>query len=149
MQDKSSESLSEGQAAQRYTYEAIQRLAETQFKILQRLADVQREQFSQALEAARDQLRLVSQVRDPREFASAQAHLVQGYGQQYMDRVNEAVSVISTAWEEYGDQLGKSMNTAANAARSAMDTTTRGAEEAADNATAKSTRKGASSKKST
>jgi hypothetical protein len=65
---------------------------------------VQREQFSRALEAAHDQLRLVSQVRDPREFASAQAHLVQGYGQQYVDSVNEAVDVISSAWEDYGNQ---------------------------------------------
>ena len=110
MQDKSSEVLGEAQTTNRYMYQAVQGLAETQFKILQRLADVQREQFSRALEAARDQLRLVSQVRDPREFASAQAHLVQGYGQQYVDSVNEAVGVISSAWEDYGNQLEKSIN---------------------------------------
>jgi predicted nucleic acid-binding protein len=146
MRDKGSEFLNEAEDANRSMYATIQALAETQFKILQRLADVQREQFRQALEAARDQLRLISQVRDPQEFASAQAELVKGYGQQYMDSINEAVNIMSGAWKQYGEQLEKGLTSGADVFRRMADTATRGAEEATSRA-AKTTEKAAPSSK--
>ncbi len=143
-----SQVMGDAQEAGRSMYEAIQGLAETQFKILQQLANVQREQFNQALEAARDQMRLISQMRDPREFASAQADLVKGYGQKYLDSVNEAVSIVSDAWEQYGDQVGKNMQTATDALQRAGQDTMRQTEQAAGSATS-GTKRATSTKKST
>jgi predicted nucleic acid-binding protein len=147
MRDKGSDILNEAEDANRNMYATIQALAETQFKILQRLADVQREQFRQALEAARDQLRLISQVRDPQDFATAQAELVKSYGQQYLDSVNEAMNIMSGAWQQYGEQLEKGLASGADVFRRMTDTATRGAEEASSRA-AKTTEKAASSKRS-
>jgi len=148
MPDKGSEFVNEAQAANRSALESIQGLAETQFKILQRLADVQREQFHQAVAAAREQLRLISQVKDPREYASAQAQLVQNYSQEYLKSMNDAVGIMSSAWEEYAKQMEKSAKSAADTVRKAVDTTIRGAGEAADRASQSAT-KGSASKKST
>jgi hypothetical protein len=64
-----------------------------------------------------------------------------------VDSVNEAVDAMPSAWEDYGNQLEKSINAATDAARQAVDTTTRGAEETADSA-ARGTKKIVSSKKS-
>jgi hypothetical protein len=141
MASKSSRVAGEAQEVSRSVYEAVQALAETQINVLQQLANIQRDQFTQALETARDQLRLVSQMRDPRAFASAQADLLKDYGQKYLTSVDEAVRIITTAWEEYGDQLGKSMKTATDAFQRAAETAAQGTEEAVRSATA-STRKG-------
>jgi len=139
MQVKSS---NEAQDAHRAMSGAIQGLAETQLSMLQRLADVQCRQFNQAVEAAREQLRLISQAKDPQAFTSAQANLVETYGQQYLNSVNEATGIISRAWEDYRSQLEKSMGTAADLAQRAAGITTAGIEEASG-----TTRKGASSKR--
>jgi hypothetical protein len=48
----------------------VQRLAGAHYKVSQQLAEVQREQFNPTLEAARNQLQLIGQKRDPEEFAS-------------------------------------------------------------------------------
>ncbi|MGH8503401.1 MAG: phasin family protein [Gammaproteobacteria bacterium] len=147
MRDKGSEFVKEAQEANRSALESIQGLAETQFKILQRLADVQREQFQQAVAAAREQLRLISQVKDPREYASAQAKLVQNYGQEYLKSMNDAVGIMSSAWEAYVKQMEKSVKSAADTFRKAADTTTRGAQKPAGRASQRAT-KGSASKKS-
>jgi hypothetical protein len=146
MADESSQFAGESQEAGRPLYEAMQGLAETQFKILQQLANIQRDQFNQALEAARDQLQLISQMRDPRGFAAAQADLLKGYSEKYLDSVNEAVDIVTQAWEEYGKQVEKSMKTATDAVQRAAQTATRGSQEAMSSAT-ESTKK-ASPKKS-
>jgi hypothetical protein len=138
MQEKGSEFLGEAQQANQATFEAIQGLAETHFKLLQKLADFQRQQFNRALEAARDQLRLVTQAKDPRAWADAQANLVQSYGQRYIERANEAAGLMSTAWQEYQDQFQKAMSAVAGTVRDSADTARRGTQT-----------KGAASKKST
>jgi hypothetical protein len=145
MQDKRSEFLDETKRANRATFDAVQKLAETHFKLLQNLADVQREQFDRALEAAREQLQLVCQAKDPREFASAQANLLQNYGQRYVQSVNEALTLMSGAWQEYQDQFKKSMSTAADTIGKTAETATRGAQGAAGGA-AQSTKTTASKK---
>jgi hypothetical protein len=50
-----------------------------QVNIPQRLTQVQQDVFSQAFEAAGEQLQLVGQVRDRYEFASAQSDLAKRF----------------------------------------------------------------------
>jgi phasin family protein len=82
-----------------------------QMNVFQRLSEVQQKAFNQAVEATKTQLQLLSLAPDPREFASAQADLVKEYGQRYADCTNQAIEVMLQAWEEYGDRLGKNVNT--------------------------------------
>ncbi|MGH8503945.1 MAG: phasin family protein [Gammaproteobacteria bacterium] len=100
--------VNQAQDVNRSIQEAIQGLTGTQFNVMQRLGDVQRGMFSQAVEAANEQLQVLARVRDPRDFASAQADLVKSYGQKYVESVNEAVDIVAEAWQEYGDRLEKS-----------------------------------------
>ncbi|MDQ3773158.1 MAG: phasin family protein [Pseudomonadota bacterium] len=105
MSDDGSQFVKQAQEANRSMSEAMRGLAGTQLKVMQQLAGVQREQFSQAVEAARNQMQLIGQKREPHELASTQADLVRQYGQQYVDSVNKAVIIVSEALEEYGEQL--------------------------------------------
>ena len=49
MQDQTSDIVGEAQALSHAGFQAIQGLAEMQFKLLQQLGDMQREQFNRAL----------------------------------------------------------------------------------------------------
>jgi hypothetical protein len=147
VQDNILQFVNQTQEVNRCVYDAIEAGARTHFKTMQRLADVQRDVFNQAFGAAGDQLQLVSQFRDPREFASAQANLIKGYGQMYVDCVNEAVDIVSEAWDEYGDQLEQSIHTARDKAQQATHAATQAIKEATNTAT-ESTKRAASSKKS-
>jgi phasin family protein len=92
-------------------------LAETQVNSVQRLGSVQQDLLGQAVEATNDQLQLIGRVRDPRGFASAQADLAKRHGQRYVETVKQAIDVVADAWQEYGDRIEKTMNTATGKAR--------------------------------
>jgi hypothetical protein len=145
MQDKTSDFVGEAQELSRSWVQAIQGLAEMQFKLLQQLGDMQREQFNRALTAAQDQLKIISQTRDPREFATAQTNLVQNYGQQYVRGIYEAATMMSRTWEDYTAQLQQGVSTAAATMQKATDTATRATQEAMD----RSTQSATSTKRST
>jgi hypothetical protein len=119
MADTTAQFVNDAQEATRSIYGAFQALGETQVDILQRLGAVQQNVLSQAAEAANDQLQVVSRVRDPREFASAQAGLVKTHGQRYVDSVKQAVDIVAEAWEAYGDRLEQSANAVTNKAKQA------------------------------
>jgi phasin family protein len=93
------------------TIGSLHDLMVVQMNVFQRLSEVQQKAFDQAVEATKAQLQLLSLAPDPREFASAQADLVKEYGQRYVDCTNQAIEVTLLAWEEYGDRLGKNVNT--------------------------------------
>lgn len=93
------------------TIGSLHDLMVVQMNVFQRLSEVQQKAFDQAVEATKAQLQLLSLAPDPREFASAQADLVKEYGQRYADCTNQAIEVMLQAWEEYGDRLGKNVNT--------------------------------------
>ncbi len=139
MQDQTSDIVGEAQALSHAGFQAIQGLAEMQFKLLQRLGDMQREQFNRALMAAQDQLRLVSQAKDPSEWATAEATLAHTYGQQYIGSINEAATMMSKAWEEYAGQLQQNVGTATATMQKAVGTATRATQEAMDRATQSAT----------
>jgi hypothetical protein len=104
-------------------YDAMQGITGVQLNILQRLAQVQQDVVNQAVEATNDQFHLISQIRDPREFASAQSDLAKRHGQRYVDIVKQAVDIIAEGWQEYGDRLEKAATTAtSNAQRAARKT---------------------------
>ncbi|MGH8504309.1 MAG: phasin family protein [Gammaproteobacteria bacterium] len=105
MSNQSSQFFNQAKDAGQSAQEALQGVAETQFKILQQLGDVQRKVLGQAAEATRTQLQLMSKMNNPREFATAQADLIKEYGQKYVDSINETVRVMSQAWEEYGGRV--------------------------------------------
>jgi gas vesicle protein len=111
MADNTAQFANQAQDVTRPMYEAIQGIAETQINIFQKLAGVSVTQYNQAIEAAKDQLQLISRVRDPREFASAQADLVKNHGQRYVDSVKEGVDIVVEAWQQYGDRLEQSAST--------------------------------------
>jgi gas vesicle protein len=111
MADNTTQSANQAQDVTRSMYEAIQGIAATQVNIFQKLAGVSVNQYNQAVEAANDQVQLISRVRDPREFASAQADLVKNHGQRYVDSVKEGVDIVVEAWQQYGDRLEKSTST--------------------------------------
>jgi phasin family protein len=119
MADKTSQFTNTAQEATRSMVEAMQGIAGMQSSILQRLVEVQQNIVKQASEAANEQLQLISRVRDPREFATAQADLVKRHGQLYVEQLKKTVDVIAGVWEEYGDQLAKSANTVTDKAPSA------------------------------
>lgn len=119
MADNTVQFANEAQDVARSVYGTVQGIAETQFNIMQRLAGVQQELFNQAYEATNDQLQLISRIKDPQEYASAQADLAKSHGQRYVNSVNKAVDIVVEAWQECGDRLEHTMNTAAGKARSA------------------------------
>ncbi|MBA2409076.1 MAG: phasin family protein [Gammaproteobacteria bacterium] len=110
MADNTAQFANQAQDVNRSISDAIQGLTGTQFNIMQRLGDVQRNMFSQAVEAANEQMQVLARIREPREFATAQADLVKSYGQKYVESVNEAVDIVVEGWQEYGDKLEKSVN---------------------------------------
>jgi hypothetical protein len=115
--------VNEAQEATRSVYDTIQGIAGVQVNIVQRLAQVQQDVFNQAFQAAGDQLQLISQIRDPREFASAQRDLAKRYGQRYVDSVKQAVDIIVEGWQEYGDRVEKAATTATSKAQRAAKKT--------------------------
>jgi hypothetical protein len=119
MADDPTQFANQAQEATRTMVEAMQALAGMQSNILQRLSEVQQGLLKQGSEAANEQLQLLSRVREPREFASAQAELVKRHGQLYADQVKKTTDVIAEAWQEYGQRLEKSANTVTDKAPSA------------------------------
>jgi hypothetical protein len=119
MADDPTQFANQAQEATRTMVEAMQALAGMQSNILQRLSEVQQGLLKQGAEAANEQLQLLSRVREPREFASAQAELVKRHGQLYADQVKKTTDVIAEAWQEYGQRLEKSANTITDKAPSA------------------------------
>ena len=119
MADDPTQFANQAQEATRTMVEAMQALAGMQSNILQQLSEIQQGLFKQGAEAANEQLQLLARVREPREFASAQAELVKRHGQLYADQVKKTTDVIAEAWQEYGQRLEKSANTATDKAPSA------------------------------
>jgi hypothetical protein len=119
MADDPTQFANQAQEATRTMVEAMQGIAGMQANMLQRLNEVQQGLFKQGAEAANEQLQLLSRVREPREFASAQAELVKRHGQLYADQVKKTTDVIAEAWQEYGQRLEKSANTVTDKAPSA------------------------------
>lgn len=117
MADNTRQFVNEAQDATRSMYQAMQGITSVQFSIMQRLGDIGRDQFNQAVQVANDQLQLVGKMRDPREFASAQADLVKRHGQRYVDSIKESVGIVAEAWQEYGDRLENGIDTATDKAR--------------------------------
>jgi hypothetical protein len=119
MADDPTQFANQAQEATRTMVEAMQALAGMQSNILQQLSEIQQGLFKQGSEAANEQLQLLARVREPREFASAQAELVKRHGQLYADQVKKTTDVIAEAWQEYGQRLEKSANTVTDKAPSA------------------------------
>jgi hypothetical protein len=119
MADDPTQFANQAQEATRTMVEAMQALAGMQSNILQQLSEVQQGLFKQGSEAANEQLQLLARVREPREFAAAQAELVKRHGQLYADQVKKTTDVIAEAWQEYGQRLEKSANTVTDKAPSA------------------------------
>jgi hypothetical protein len=109
----------QAQEATRTMVEAMQGIAGMQAQMLQQLSEIQQGLFKQGAEAANEQLQLLSRVREPREFAAAQAELVKRHGQLYADQVKKTTDVIAEAWQEYGQRLAKSADTVTDKAPSA------------------------------
>ncbi len=110
---------SKAQQAAGSMLDAMQGLASIQTSMLQRLSEVQQDLLRQAAAAANEQLQLLGRVKDPREFASAQADLIKRHGQLYTEQLKAATQVIASAWEEFGTRLEKSANTVTDKAQSA------------------------------
>jgi len=119
MTDNTTQLVNQAQDATRSMHQTIQDLMGVQMNVFQRLGEVQQKAFSQAVEATSAQFELLSRTRDPREFASAQADLVQEYGQRYVDCANQAIDITVQAWQEYGDRLEKTVNTVGDKAQRA------------------------------
>jgi hypothetical protein len=119
MADDPTQFANQAQEATRTMVEAMQGIAGMQANMLQRLSEVQQGLFKQGSEAANEQLQLLARVREPREFAAAQAELVKRHGQLYADQVKKTTDVIAEAWQEYGQRLEKSANTVTDKAPSA------------------------------
>jgi hypothetical protein len=119
MADTTTQFANDAQDMTRSIYGALQGMAETHFNICQKLASIGTNQLNQVVELTHEQLQLISRVRDPREYAFAQAELVKTYGQRYVDSVKQAIDITAEAWREYGDRLESAANTAENKARSA------------------------------
>jgi hypothetical protein len=117
MADETQQFAQQAQEATRSMYETVQGMAQMQLNVLQRLGEVQRDQFRQAAETANTQMQLISKIRDPREFARAQADLVKASGQKYVDTINQTVEVMTQAWQEYADRLEKTADTATDKAQ--------------------------------
>jgi hypothetical protein len=119
MADDPTQFTNQAQEATRTMVEAMQGIAGMQANMLQRLSEVQQGLLKQGSEAANEQLQLIGQVRDPREFATAQADLVKRHGQLYVEQLQKAVDVVAEAWQEYGNRLAKSTRTVTDKAQSA------------------------------
>ncbi|MGH8652979.1 MAG: phasin family protein [Burkholderiales bacterium] len=119
MTDNTTQFKNEAQDATHFMHQTIQELMGVQMNVVQRLGEVQQKAFSQAVEATNAQLQLFSRARDSREFASAQADLVQEYGQRYVDCANQAIDITVQAWQEYGDGVEKTVNTVTDKAQRA------------------------------
>jgi hypothetical protein len=119
MADDPTQFANQAQEATRTMVDAMQGIAGMQANMLQRLSEVQQGLFKQGSEAANEQLQLLARVREPREFAAAQAELVKRHGQLYADQVKKTTDVIAEAWQEYGQRLEKSANTVTDKAPSA------------------------------
>jgi hypothetical protein len=119
MADDPTQFANQAQEATRTMVEAMQALAGMQSNILQQLSEIQQGLFKQGSEAANEQLQLLARVREPREFAAAQAELVKRHGQLYADQVKKTTDVIAEAWQEYGQRLEKSADTVTDKAPSA------------------------------
>jgi hypothetical protein len=117
MADSTARYVNQAQDVTRSIFGVTQGMAEVQLSILQRLGEVRQGMLSQAFEVAGDELQLISQVRDPRQFASAQADLVKDHGKRYVDSVKQAVDIMVEAWQEYGDRLDEGTNVAAQKAK--------------------------------
>jgi phasin family protein len=119
MTDNTTQSVNQAQDATRSMHQTIQDLIGVQMNVFQRLGEVQQKAFSQAVKATNAQFQLLSQTRDPREFAFAQADLVKEYGQRYVNCANQAIDITVQAWQEYGDRLEKTVNTVTDKAQRA------------------------------
>jgi phasin family protein len=111
MADNATQFANQAQDATRSIFQAAQDGAGTQLKVVQRLSEIQQRVVRQAVEASQEQLQLAGKVRDPRAFASAQADLAKRYGQRYVENVQEAVDVVTEAWQDYGNRLQGTINT--------------------------------------
>jgi phasin family protein len=118
MADDNAQFANKAQETTRSMLDAMQGIANMQANMLQRLGEIQQRLLKEGSEAANEQLQLISRVRDPREFASAEADLVKRHGQLYVDQVKETVDVIAQGWEEYANRLKKSANTVTDKAQS-------------------------------
>ena len=130
MADNTEQFANQAQDATRAMFGAAQGLGETQMKILQRLGEIQQSMMQQTYEAANEQMQLLSRIRDPREFASAQAELVKNHGQRYTDSMKQVVDDLAQAWQEYGDRLEKTGDDAAGVAQQTASTTKAAAKKA-------------------
>ena len=119
MADDPTQFTNQAQEATRSMVDAMQGIAGMQANLLQQLSEIQQGLLKQGSEAANEQLQLLSRVREPREFASAQAELVKRHGQLYADQVKKTTDVIAEAWQEYGQRLEKSADTVTDKAPSA------------------------------
>jgi hypothetical protein len=119
MADDPPQFANQAQEATRSMVDAMQGIAGMQANMLQRLGEIQQGLLKQGSEAANEQLQLLSRVREPREFASAQAELVKRHGQLYVEQVKKTTDVIAEAWQEYGQRLEKSADTVTDKAPSA------------------------------
>jgi phasin family protein len=118
MADNTIQFVNEAQDIARSVYGTVQGIAETQLNIVQRLAGVQQELLNQAYEATNEQLQLISRVKAPREYAAAQADLVNSHGQRYVNSINKAVEIVAEAWQEYSDRLEHTINMTTSKVRS-------------------------------
>lgn len=112
MADNTVEFANRAEDATRSMYNAAQQFIGVQYNTAQRLAEIQQGVFKQTIEAANDQLQVISRIRDPREFASAEAELVKTHGQRYVDSVTRIVDIVAEGWQEYGDRLEKGVYSA-------------------------------------
>jgi phasin family protein len=119
MADNSAQFANQAQEATRAIFQTVQGGAGKQFNLVQRLGEIQQRLVQQAIEASNEQLRVLTQVRDPRAFADAQADLVKRYGQWYVEYIQQAVDVVAEAWQDYGDRLAGTLNTVTDKAQRA------------------------------
>lgn len=94
----------QAQDVTRSKYGAFRGMTEPQHNILQKLTGVGANQFNLVMEAASEQMQLIGQVRDPKQYAWAQAGLLKNHGQRYVDSVKDSVNIIVEAWRQYGDR---------------------------------------------
>ncbi len=117
--DNITQFTNQAQDITRSMYGAFQGIAEVQSNVLQRLGGIQQKLIQQAYEAGNDQLQVFSKVRDPREFAAAQAELVKTHGQRYVDSINQVIALTAEAWQDYGNRVEATTRDVANKAGTA------------------------------
>lgn len=118
MANNDAQYTSQAQHIAQSLYGSMQSMVETQINVLQRLGGVQQSAFQQAIEAVNDQLQLLGRVRDPREYASAQADLVKEHGQRYVDSIKQAIDITAEGWRAHADRLEQAVNRASDNTRS-------------------------------